>query len=311
MKQIKKITGVLLILALIFTMSTTAFAANTNAHTITITNDKAGHAYTAYQVFKGDISNGKLTNIEWGSGVNGDGLLAALKAPETSPYKDCNTAEDVADVLKGFGDNSQQLDEFARIVGGYLSGTGDSSTQTASPYTIDVKEDGYYLVKDSGAIAENDAATKYILKVVGDVNVEAKSEVPSIDKIIVNADDGTGKGTAQDVGSSVSFKLTSAVPSMDGYSSYDYIVNDTLSDGLTFNDDVAVTIDGTADVNLKMTLLPTSCAVPFPVLSSALTIILSIDGTSDFASTFTSPTTLRIYLVAASLSAMVPESLTR
>lgn len=246
MKQIKKITGVLLILALIFTMSTTAFAANTNAHTITITNGKAGHTYTAYQVFKGDISDGKLTNIEWGSGVDGDGLLAALKAPETSPYKDCNTAEDVADVLKGFGDNSQQLDEFARIVGGYLRGTGDSSTQTASSYTIKVTGDGYYLVKDSGTIADNDAATKYILKVVGDVNVEAKSEVPSIDKIIVNADDTTtGKGTAQDVGSSVIFKLTSAVPSMDGYSSYDYIVNDTLSDGLTFNKDVAVTINGT------------------------------------------------------------------
>ena len=245
MKQIKKITGVLLILAMIFTMSATAFAANTNAHTITITNDKAGHAYTAYQVFKGDISNGKLTNIEWGSGVNGADLLASLKGLSGSPYASCISAEEVADVLMGFGNDSAELDEFAKIVGEHLSGTCNSSTEAASSYTINVTGDGYYLVKDSGTIADNDAATKYILKVVGDVNVEAKSEVPSIDKIIVNADDRTGKGTAQDVGSSVIFKLTSAVPSMDGYSSYDYIVNDTLSDGLTFNDDVAVTIDGT------------------------------------------------------------------
>ena len=69
MKQIKKITGVLLILALIFTMSATAFAANTTPHTITITNDKAGHTYTAYQVFAGDYHDGKLSNMgkrsEW------------------------------------------------------------------------------------------------------------------------------------------------------------------------------------------------------------------------------------------------------
>ena len=245
MKQIKKITGVLLILAMIFTMSATAFAANTNAHTITITNDKAGHAYTAYQVFKGDISNGKLTNIEWGSGVNGADLLASLKGLSGSPYASCISAEEVADVLMGFGNDSAELDEFAKIVGEHLSGTCNSSTEAASSYTINVTGDGYYLVKDSGTIADNDAATKYILKVVEDVEVAAKSEVPSIDKIIVDADDITGKGTAQDVGSSVSFKLTSAVPAMDGYSSYAYIVNDTLSAGLTFNNDVAVTIDGT------------------------------------------------------------------
>lgn len=252
MKQIKKITGVLLILAMIFTMSATAFAANTNAHTITITNDKAGHAYTAYQVFAGDYHDGKLSNITWGSGVNGNRLLAALKAPETSLYKDCNTAEDVADVLKGFGDNSQQLDEFARIVGGYLSDAAGTSTVAEGKYTINVTGDGYYLVKDSGAIAENDAATKYILKVVENVTVEAKSEVPSIDKFIVGADDITGKGTAQDVGSVVDFKLTSKVPAMDGYNTYTYIVNDTMSSGLTTVDkdndgkiDVAVTIDGT------------------------------------------------------------------
>ncbi|MGN1333962.1 MAG: SpaH/EbpB family LPXTG-anchored major pilin [Anaerovoracaceae bacterium] len=245
MKQIKKITGVLLILALIFTMSATAFAANTNAHTITITNDREGHTYTAYQVFKGEISNGKLTNIEWGSGVNGNDLLTALIGLTDSPYASCSSAEDVADVLKAFDDNSTQLDKFAEVAGKHLTGTYASSTETASPYTINVTGDGYYLVKDSGTIADNDAATKYILKVVGDVTVAAKSEVPSIDKIIVNADDGTGKGTAQDVGSSVGFKLTSKVPAMDGYSSYAYIVNDTLSAGLTFNEDVAVTIGGT------------------------------------------------------------------
>ena len=242
----KKLASVLLILAMIFTMSATAFAANTNAHTITITNDKAGHTYTAYQVFKGDISNGKLTNIEWGSGVNGDGLLVALKALENSHYSKCNTAEAVADVLKGFKNDSQNLDEFARVVGGHLSDTAaGTSTIADGKYTINVTGDGYYFIKDTGVLGTDDAATKYILKVVGDVTVAAKPEVPSIDKVIVNADSGNGNGTAQDVGSVVKFQLTSKVPAMASYDTYTYIVNDTMSAGLTFNNDVAVTIGDT------------------------------------------------------------------
>ena len=250
MKHAKKLASLLMALVMVLGMSVgttvTAFAANTSSHTITITNDKSGHTYTAYQVFAGDISAGKLTNVEWGSGVNGADVLADLVKLE--PYKDCKSAEDVADVLVSFGDDSAQLDAFAKVVGTHLTTVAGTSTQTASPYTISVTGDGYYFVKDSGTIGTDDAATKYILKVVGDVTVKAKAETPSIDKVIVNADSangGEGKGTAQDVGSVVNFKLTSKVPAMDGYDTYTYIVNDTMSAGLTFNNDVAVTIDGT------------------------------------------------------------------
>ena len=251
MKHAKKLASLLMALVMVLGMSVgttvTAFAANTNSHTITITNDKSGHTYTAYQVFAGDISDGKLTNIVWGSGVNGADVLADLVKLE--PYKDCKSAEAVADVLAGFRDDSAQLDAFAKVVGAHLATAAGTSTETASPYTISVTGDGYYFVKDSGTIGTDDAATKYILKVVGDVTVKAKAETPSIDKVIVNADSangGEGKGTAQDVGSVVNFKLTSKVPAMDGYDTYTYIVNDTMSAGLTFNNDVAVTIDGVA-----------------------------------------------------------------
>lgn len=39
---------------------------------------------------------------------------------------------------------------------------------------------------------------------------------------------------------------------MDGYTSYTYVVHDTLSDGLTFNNDVAVTIGGTTYTNFTV-----------------------------------------------------------
>ena len=252
MKRMKKLASLVLALVMALAMATTAFAANTTAHTITITNEKSGHTYTAYQVFAGDISDGKLTNIVWGSGVNGDDLLTALKGLEASPYADCKTAEDVADVLDNFVDDGEQLDAFAKVVGAHLGTAAGTSTETrgdtSSTYTINVTGDGYYFVKDTGALDTDDAATKYILKVVENVTVAAKAETPTIDKVIVNADSangGEGKGTAQDVGSVVNFKLTSKVPAMDGYDTYTYIVNDTMSAGLTFNNDVKVTIGGT------------------------------------------------------------------
>lgn len=250
MKKFKKLLGFFCAFALILGMNVIpASAANTNKHTITITNEKSGHTYTAYQVFAGDISDGKLTNIVWGSGVDGAAILSELKTLEDSPYTSCNSAEDVADKLATFENDSVQLDAFAKVVGTHLKTAAGTSTETASPYTISVTGDGYYFVKDTGTLGEDDAATKYILKVVGDVTVKAKAETPTIDKVIVKADSangGEGKGTAQDVGSVVNFKLTSKVPKMDGYNTYVYIVNDTMSAGLTFNNDVAVTINGAA-----------------------------------------------------------------
>lgn len=257
MKQMKKLASLLLALIMAFAMTATAFAANTNAHKITITNQKSGHTYTAYQVFAGDISSGKLTNIEWGSGVDGAAVLTDLVKQDA--YKDCEDAEDVADVLATFTNDSAQLDAFAKVVGAHLSTAAGTSTETkgdtSSTYTISVTGDGYYFVKDTGTIGTDDAATKYILRVVGDVTVAAKAETPTIDKVIVNADSANGnegKGTAQDVGSVVDFKLTSKVPAMNGYDTYTYIVNDTMSAGLTPVDndsdgkiDVAVTIGGT------------------------------------------------------------------
>ncbi len=259
MKITKKLTSLLLALVMVLAMAGSALAANTTAHTITITNENAGHTYTAYQVFAGDISDGKLTNIVWGSGVDGAALLTALKGLENSPYTSCNTAEDVADVLVGFADDSAELDAFAKAVGANLKDAAGSSTETrgatSSTYVINVTGDGYYFVKDTGTIGSSETATKYILKVVENVEVAAKSETPTLDKVIVDADsdkDETpadentdGNGTAQDVGSAVTFKLTSKVPEMASYDSYTYVVSDTLSDGLTFNNDVAVTIGGT------------------------------------------------------------------
>ena len=80
MKYGKKIVSLMLTLVMLAAMTLTAGAADGTTYTITVNDTKAGHTYGAYQIFSGDLSDGVLSNIEWGTGVNGTALLSALKA---------------------------------------------------------------------------------------------------------------------------------------------------------------------------------------------------------------------------------------
>ena len=247
MKYLKRFFSIGMAVVMMLSMTISAFAANENPHTITITHEKSGHVYEAYQVFKGDISDDKLTNVEWGNGVNGEALLVDLKQMEDSPYMDCNSAEAVADVLETMSENSAELDAFATVAGKHLTTEASVSTNAGTvekdgiayyKYDIQVTGDGYYLVKDQGTkeIEDGDAYTKYILKVVGDVLVEAKADAPELEKKIVEGEKKVDANNGS-VGDTVNYELTSRVPDMDGYDKYDFIVHDTLSEGLTFQED--------------------------------------------------------------------------
>lgn len=245
MKHVKRIGALLLAVVMVFALTATAFA-NDNAHTITIENEKTGHTYTAYQIFAGDIESleGKtvLTNIVWGSGVDGAALLNELKTVED--YAACESAEDVARVLMTFADDSEKLDAFAEIAGKHLATAAGTSTEDTGKYTIPVTGDGYYLVKDTGSVGDGDAKTKYILKVVENVAVKAKADAPTLKKEIVENDAKTTSNSAA-IGDTVNYEITSKVPEMDGYDKYFFVVNDTMSEGLDFNDDVAIKIGET------------------------------------------------------------------
>lgn len=272
MKFFEKMMALLLSLAAVLSFAMPAFAEEELAptaestHTITISFEKPGHEYVAYQVFKGDYykdkaaSDGKehLSNIEWGSGVDGAGLLKDLQSKKD--FENAKTAADVADILAGYGDSSKDLDAFAKVVAKYLNNTiaGTSHPEASVDkngkyvYKITGLSDGYYFVKDNNKLSAdaNDANTKYILQVLGNVEINAKADVPDIEKKITNAD-GTNprKGDSYNVGDTVYFELTSKVPDMDGYDSYTYKVTDTLSNGLTLVQEngkpkVTITIGG-------------------------------------------------------------------
>ncbi|MCD8142030.1 MAG: isopeptide-forming domain-containing fimbrial protein, partial [Clostridiales bacterium] len=265
MSKLKKLASALLALVMAFGLTCTAFAAGT--YTITITSEKSGHTYEAYQVFTGDLDATEtvLSNVVWGSGVKDADLLDALKADNTVVGKDaddnnitvaslfasCTTAADVAKVLSDNNSNTALAEAFAQIASENLSTTvaGTSTeTATAGTYKITGLAAGYYLVKnkDDSVTADGDAYTDIILEVVDDVSIDEKATYPTLDKDVLMDDDSTyGDYNTGSIGDTVTYKLTSAVPDVSAYDKYYFVVDDTLSTGLTFNNDVKITIGTT------------------------------------------------------------------
>ena len=269
MKRIKKLASLVLALTLALTMALPALAADNKPYTITVKQneaDKAEHTYNAYQIFEGDLAKDDLemvlSNINWGKGIDGPALLAALKSEEiakefSGAFDNCETAAQVAEDLGGdaFWDShityTSLTDTFARIASEYLTEVAGTATGTGD-VAIGVTGAGYYLVKDvTENLPADSAYTRFLLEVVDNATVNVKSEVPTGDKEIYiegpNGDITTGDANNASIGSHVSYVITSKVPNHVGYNYYYFIMNDTLSEGLTFDgvESVAVTVGGT------------------------------------------------------------------
>ena len=235
---------------MVMSMSITAFAVD--SYTITInkpTNDTNTHKYDAYQVFTGTVSGGTLTEIEWGNGVNATTLLPALKADTTigTAFTTCTGAYDVAGVLENQTEDDAFMRAFANVVAGKLATKAVS--EGTSPITV--PSAGYYFIKDTNGTQDNSvygAYTRFILKVAtANVEVNAKEVIPTFDKNILE-DSTPVKNNTASVGDTVNYQIDSKVPDMDGYTKYYFVIEDTMTAGLTYNRNVGVTI-GTTKLN--------------------------------------------------------------
>ncbi len=253
-----RITKSFLAIFMSLMMAATVLATSTTsaAEGLTITvkpNDKADHTYAAYQIFAGTVTKGEvMTEITWGDGVKGGELLSALAQEEFGDsnaklFAGCTSAEDVAAVLVSDSFEDEYIDQFAALVGKFLAdeATATASTTNGEPCAISGLAAGYYFIKDTNVGADpNGAYTRYILQLVHNQTIEAKSDIPTLDKKIGTEATSTVVANTAGIGDKIPYVLTSAVPNMTGYAKYFFVVNDTMSKGLTFNDDVAITIDG-------------------------------------------------------------------
>lgn len=227
----KRILSVLLALVLVLGLSTVALAEQ--QFTLTIKDAADNRTYEAYQVFDGDYSKNEdgqdvLSSIVWGSGVTpeADGTINGKTATEWEAdlSADKITAKDFADMISL-----------------HLSTTKTPSVPGDDVYTFTL-DAGYYFVKETTVLAsEDDAASAFILNVVKTTEVSTKrSDVPVVKK---TQSDATA---TYDVGESITFTLTSAIPTnnYDQYDKYYFQFKDTMSAGLTYVGNAKVTVGG-------------------------------------------------------------------
>lgn len=265
MKYTKRILSALIAVIMIAAMSVSAFAADPT-YTVTINNSTEGHTYEAYQIFSGKIDtlNGAevLTDIVWGANVEGATIIAKLRADATLAAVIPDTAATAADVAKAINgqlEESNVAKALAQVFGNNLTDTAaKESVYADGKYTIADLTAGYYLVKDRTASIsadDNDAYTRFMLKVVSDVTASPKSSIPTVKKFVKDINDSTEtvktdwqKSADHDVNNDVDFRLEGTLPTTyDDYSVYKYVFNDTLDNGFTYNNDAKVYVENAGD----------------------------------------------------------------
>lgn len=288
MKKLKRTLAMAIVfvmaLMLTFESGLTALAAGDLSITVKPADGETGHTYKAYQIFQGDVTQNAdtatkedhpyiLANIVWGgpfatiaeqgdpAKTYGDLLIEALKSNEAfgtasaNLFAACKSADDVAGVISDFGDDSAQAIAFAKAVGKFikdnsLDASGTSVAGDGANQVISGLNDGYYIVLDeSGNVP---AFSRNMLHLIGgDLDITAKIVLPTLEKDITspNVTGGKGKYNTASIGDTIEFKLTSKVPDMTGYSKYFFVVNDTMSKGLTFDPkSLKIKIDGVGDL---------------------------------------------------------------
>lgn len=235
MKTLKKAMSVLVSLLMIFTFALPAFA--DSATTYTITAPATTHQYEIYQIFTGDLSEGILSNVKWG--VNGTGTVGKA------------VASTIIDKLTAV--NSKSDREILNVVEpcANLNSNPVATISNGQTYTAVA---GYYLIKDKdNTVSGADTYTTYIVKVVGNVTISPKSDVPSFEKKVKDINDTTDTDASAwqdsadyDIGDKVPFKLEGTVASnYADYTTYYFAFHDKAEAGLTFDDtSVKVYVDG-------------------------------------------------------------------
>ena len=243
-------------------LSVSAFAVSTTFD-LKIENDVSGYTYTAYQIFKGDIStdnssttvpgtnsSAKLSNIDWATGVNGNAIATALTPSGTSPVY---TAAQIAEKLS---DGTITVADFTKAVEANLATVaGTVSTITVEGgknyYKFSSLPAGYYFVKNT-AVPTDGSYTQYMLELVENSVTKQKGNVPTVEKKV--KDNNTSDGTTSDwqdsadhdIGDTIEYKITGTLSDKYAdYTYYHYEFTDEISKGLTYTQNsVKVLVDG-------------------------------------------------------------------
>lgn len=269
MKSAKKLASLLLVLALLLCLGGTALAADPTG-TLTISNTRAGESYALYKVF--DLSYSTSTtgtgedavttehfaytiNSAFAGFFTKDKLNPAGSASEAMSDSEAYTyvseagEASAADLATDFANWIKAQNPAVAPWDTVTAATGEATTTVVNnvPY-------GYYLMIPSSTNTDegNEISALFSLDTVTPtVTIANKSTYPTIDKKILETVTTEGadgqepttvtnrvEANTASVGDTVNFELNNMkVPNMQGYEKYFYVIDDTLSTGLTLNAD--------------------------------------------------------------------------
>lgn len=259
MKCTRKLASLLLALVMVFALATTAFATDagttTTTGTITVANPVEGQTYTAYKIF--DVTYDGNGNYAYRIDFDGKNSWLSAVRIYAAPQLDKGLVEHVVktDLVDGSGDAFFYTtnDKFSPAdFAAYLKGRLDQNPTVYKGYDLTKNADGtasvsnldlgYYLVTSTSGALCNLTTTDPT------ATIHDKTDMP-FEKKVNNADVAN-----VDVGKDVTFTITGKVPAYTGFTSYTYKVADTMSKGLTFNQNSIKVMVGDVDKTVDCTI---------------------------------------------------------
>ena len=234
-QKMKHMAAALLALITVLAMGVVAFAAE-STFSLSI-NTTSGHTYKIYQLATGTLSEDEstLSDIEKGSSAKSNTTVDNITALADKTGAALGTA------ALELVDDSMAVETV----------TGDGKT-----IAVNNLKAGYYVVTDeytdSSADHDGDTLSRAMVRLVKNIEITPKNTtVPSEKKINTGSadkkavDDGDVDYNTANVGDNVPYVVESVVPDMTDYTKFYFVLRDTLSAGLTYNNDMKVYIGGT------------------------------------------------------------------
>lgn len=268
MKKWKKLGSFILTLVMAFAMSMSVMAAApTNGDfgdadgKITILSAEKDRTYNLYKIF--DLSYAgedesltvayRISDAWVGFFAGENAKYIADKNNEAKTLPTVTVVDGANKVTKYINVIDSNVQEFAQDALAYATKLIPDKEVTATEAGNLLVEDlelGTYLVYPKGAteITTGNGSICSLTSTTPEVNVRIKAEYPTVDKKIDGDNDTDDETTGEvdtntaSIGSKVPYVVNGKVPDMTGYKYYYYILEDTLSKGLTFNNDVEITI---------------------------------------------------------------------
>lgn len=236
MKTTNKLVAIVIAAIMVLCMATTAFAAGSG--TITISNAEVGQEYTVYKM--ADLISSSGDNYSYKIVEGWEAFFAAQKIPynETTKLIEYTGSMTATDAVN-----------FAKAAVAYAKAnnmTGATVTASSESITFTGLDLGYYCINSTlGTVCALTTANP-------DAAVTEKNGIPVIDKWVQENSTNNSYEKSNDTSIGMVVNYMTEVTVDDG--AINYIVTDTMSDGLTYGQIVSVmcgaaTIDYTLAVN--------------------------------------------------------------